>query len=131
MSNVLKGIIAAVVAVAVAAVAVFYLHGRTPTAPDEATQGANIPAVERDAYIASAIPSCKSRASSDQRVIDARITAEAIEGYCRCVAERSADTISIGEMNAIAGGKPLSDSFAAKLQDITKTCGEQNLTPAK
>jgi len=131
MSNVLKGIIAAVVALAVVALAIFYLRGRTPTASDEAAQGANIPAVERDAYIASAVPSCKARASSDQRVIDAHIAAEAIDGYCRCVAEKSADVISIGEMNAIAGGKPLSDSFAAKLQDITKACGEQNLAPAK
>ena len=126
--------IAAVVAVLVAVLVVFLMrhHGPAETA-QVGTSGIVMPdkisTADHDAYIASAIPSCKTEAAKQPNIIQQHITDSAIADYCTCFANKSADAITQGELDAIAN-KTMPPSFMTKVQDIAKGCVAQYLTPA-
>jgi hypothetical protein len=135
MSNIQKGIAAAVVAVLAIVLIVVWLtrhHGPTETAqvgtasivmPDK------ISAADHEAYIASAIPACKTEAAKQPSIIAQHVADGAIADYCKCFAETSADAITQDELTAIAN-KTMPPSFMTKVQDIAKTCIAQYLPPA-
>lgn len=126
--------IAAVVAVLVAVIVVFLIRHHTLTETAQiGSSGIVMPdkisTADHDAYIASAIPSCKTEAAKQPNVIQQHVTDGAIADYCKCFAEKSADAMTQGEMDAIAN-KTMPPSFMAKVQDIAKVCIAQYLTPA-
>ena len=126
--------IAAVVAILAVIVIVVLLtrhHGPAETAQvgtADVVMPDKISTADHDAYIASAIPSCKTEAAKQPNVIQQHVTDDAIAGYCQCFAEKSADAMTQGELDAIAG-KTMPPSFMAKVHDIANTCIAQYLTP--
>jgi hypothetical protein len=141
MSNLRKVIIAAAVILVIGG-AVFALKGRPvdglapagATAGDAAVTGtvaAKISKADHDAFVASAIPSCQQTASQNPNIVKAGISSDAIEKYCRCVAEKSADVISQNELTYIVEQKTVPASFETKTRDIAASCGAENLKPAK
>lgn len=135
MSNIQKGVAAAVIAV-LAIVAIVVLISRHGQPAQTAQVGADdvgmqnpISTADHDAYIASAMPSCRAEAAKQPRIIEQHVADSAIADYCKCFAEKSADVITQGELTAI-GNKTMPPSFMAKVQDIAKTCIAQYLPPA-
>ncbi len=125
--------IAAVVAVLVAVIVVFLIrhHGPAETAQvgtSDIVMPDKISTADHDAYIASAIPSCKTEAAKQPRIIEQHVADSAIADYCKCFAEKSADAITQTELTAIAN-KTMPPSFMTKVQDIAKVCVAQYLTP--
>jgi hypothetical protein len=141
MSNTRKIAIAGI-AVLVIALAVIALKGHHPAdAPVQpvSTTGTGAPdgtadkisQADRDGFIASAIPSCQKAAAQNSNIVNAGFPPDAIEKYCRCVAEKSADVITQNELTYIADQKQLPASFETKTRAIAAGCGAENLKPAK
>jgi hypothetical protein len=125
--------IAAIVALLVAVLVVFLMrhHGPAETAQvgtSDIVMPDKISTADHDAYIASAIPSCKTEAAKQPRIIEQHVADSTIADYCKCFAEKSADAITQTELTAIAN-KTMPPSFMTKVQDIAKGCVAQYLTP--
>jgi hypothetical protein len=134
MSNFQKAV--AVAAAVIAVLAIVVLVSRHGAPQQTAQAGAadivmpdKISAADHEAYIASAIPSCKTEAAKQPRIIEQHVAQSAIADYCQCFAQKSADAITQDELNAI-GNKTIPPSFMVKVQDIAKTCIAQYLPPA-
>ncbi len=133
MSNLMKGVIAAIVILVLAGAAALYFRSPNPApdAPIASTPDGKMSAAGRNDYIESATASCKRVALSDQRVIDAHIAEQAVGDYCRCVAEKSADVITIDEANATAKDQAAPPSLMSTIEEISTRCRAQYLTIAK
>ena len=134
MSTIQKTIAAVVAVMAVILIVVLLTRQRGPTetaqvGTSDIVMPDKISTADRDAYIASAIPSCKTEAAKQPNVIQQHVTDSAIADYCKCFAEKSADAITQGELDALAN-KTMPPSFMTKVQDITKGCIAQYMPPA-
>jgi hypothetical protein len=132
MSKTLQAILAAIAALAIVAGVVFYLNARA--APDmtaPAADSGKIPDADQAAYIGSSIPSCQRTAAVNPNLTSANVSATAIQAYCKCFAERSADAITLGEMQYIVSNKVLPDSFKMKTAEIATKCSAENLSLPK
>ncbi len=134
MSTTQKTIAAVVAVLVVIVIAVLLMRHHDPAetaqvGTSDIVMPDKISAADHDAYIASAIPSCKTEAAKQPNVIQQHVTDSAITDYCKCFAEKSADAMTQGELDAIAS-KTMPPSFLAKVQDIAKVCIAQYLTPS-
>jgi hypothetical protein len=134
MSTIQKTIAAVVTVLAVVLIVVLLTrhHGSTETTQvgtSDIVMPDKISTADHDAYIASAIPSCKTEAAKQPNVIQQHVADSAITDYCTCFADKSADAITQGELDALAN-KTMPPSFMTKVQDIAKACVAQYLTPA-
>ncbi len=134
MSNIQKGVVAGVIVLAIVLIVVLLARRGEPAQTAQVgtadiVMPEKISTADHDAYIASAIPSCKTEVAKQPNMIAQHVTDEAITDYCKCFAEKSADSITQTELNAISN-KAIPPSFMAKVQDIAKTCIAQYLTPA-
>jgi hypothetical protein len=132
MSKTLQAILAAIAAIAIVAGVVIYLSGRgAPDVTAPAADSGKIPDADHAAYIESAIPSCQKTAAVNPNLISANVSATAIQAYCKCFAERSADAITPGEMQYIVANKVLPDSFKMKTAEISTSCSAETLSLPK